>query len=87
MSSKYASDKNICKQRQLCRLVYRLCIYYIHMNEGGFFVVDLQGYSIFQLKLGGDVNENVEQIQACREALSPEDVLIGDANGGLISIS
>lgn len=40
-----------------------------------------QGYSIFQLKLGGDVTENVEQIQACREALAPEDVLIGDANG------
>ena len=53
---------------------------------GVFFFV-LQGYSIFQLKLGGDVNENVEQIQACREALAPEDVLIGDANGGLISIS
>ena len=28
------------------------------------------------------MSENVEQIQACREALAPDDVLIGDANGG-----
>ena len=28
------------------------------------------------------MTENVEQIQACRDALAPEDVLIGDANGG-----
>ena len=46
------------------------------------FFCSFQGYSIFQLKLGGDVTENVEQIQACRDALAPEDVLIGDANGG-----
>ena len=28
------------------------------------------------------MTENVEQIQTCRDALAPEDVLIGDANGG-----
>ena len=42
----------------------------------------IQGYRIFQLKLGGDLNQNVDQIRACRSVMDSKDTLIGDANGG-----
>ena len=42
----------------------------------------IQGYRIFQLKLGGDLNQNVDQIRACRNVMDSKDTLIGDANGG-----
>jgi len=41
-----------------------------------------QGYTRFQLKLGGDPNLDILRIKACRQVLQPEDVLIGDANTG-----
>ena len=41
-----------------------------------------KGYKIFQLKLGRDLSENVKQIRACKEAMEPQDILIGDPKGG-----
>ena len=41
-----------------------------------------QGYTRFQLKLGGDPHEDIERIHVCHAVLSPGDVLIGDANTG-----
>ena len=41
-----------------------------------------QGYTRFQLKLGGDSHEDIERIHVCHAVLSPGDVLIGDANTG-----
>lgn len=41
-----------------------------------------QGYTRFQLKLGGDFTEDIERIKACHAILGPKDVLIGDANTG-----
>ena len=47
-----------------------------------FMCLPIQGYRIFQLKLGGDLNQNVDQIRACRSVMDSKDTLIGDANGG-----
>jgi cis-L-3-hydroxyproline dehydratase len=41
-----------------------------------------QGYRRFQLKVGGDANEDIERIRAVREVLEPEDKLVADANTG-----
>jgi len=41
-----------------------------------------EGYKRFQLKLGGDPNEDIERIKACRAVMDPEDVLVGDSNTG-----
>ena len=41
-----------------------------------------EGYRKFQLKVGGDANEDIDRIIAAREVLSPEDILIADANTG-----
>ena len=41
-----------------------------------------EGYRRFQLKVGGDPNEDIERIRAVREVLNPEDKLIADANTG-----
>jgi cis-L-3-hydroxyproline dehydratase len=41
-----------------------------------------EGYSKFQLKVGGDADVDIERIRACRQALQPGDVLIADANTG-----
>lgn len=41
-----------------------------------------EGYTKFQLKLGGNVDEDIESIRRTREALDPSDVLICDANCG-----
>ena len=42
----------------------------------------MQGYSRFQLKLGGDYLDDIERIKTCHAILSKNDVLIGDANTG-----
>lgn len=41
-----------------------------------------EGYSRFQLKVGGDPNEDIERIRAVRGVLSPSDTLVADANTG-----
>lgn len=41
-----------------------------------------QGYRRFQLKVGGDPNDDIERIRAVREILGPEDKLVADANTG-----
>ncbi len=41
-----------------------------------------EGYTKFQLKVGGDANTDIERIRACRAALEQSDVLIADANTG-----
>src|SRR5262245_41274793 len=41
-----------------------------------------EGYRRFQLKVGGDPEVDVARIRAVRGVLSPEDVLIADANTG-----
>ncbi|NNE67207.1 MAG: mandelate racemase/muconate lactonizing enzyme family protein [Pyrinomonadaceae bacterium] len=41
-----------------------------------------EGYTKFQLKVGGDPNEDIERIRACREILDASDQLVADANCG-----
>lgn len=41
-----------------------------------------EGYSRFQLKVGGDPNEDIERIRAVRAILDPSDILVADANTG-----
>lgn len=41
-----------------------------------------EGYTRFQLKVGGDPDEDIERIRAAREVLGPTDRLIADANTG-----
>ncbi|MBK8158812.1 MAG: mandelate racemase/muconate lactonizing enzyme family protein [Rhodospirillaceae bacterium] len=41
-----------------------------------------EGYSKFQLKVGGDPDTDIERIEACADELEPGDVLIADANTG-----
>jgi L-alanine-DL-glutamate epimerase-like enolase superfamily enzyme len=41
-----------------------------------------QGYTKFQLKVGGDANTDIERIRACRAVLAPTDILIADSNTG-----
>jgi L-alanine-DL-glutamate epimerase-like enolase superfamily enzyme len=41
-----------------------------------------QGYRKFQLKVGGDVETDIERIRATRRKLRPGDVLVADANTG-----
>lgn len=40
------------------------------------------GYRRFQLKVGGDANEDIERIRAARQVLEPGDKLVADANTG-----
>ncbi|MBM3972386.1 MAG: mandelate racemase/muconate lactonizing enzyme family protein [Planctomycetes bacterium] len=40
------------------------------------------GYSRFQLKVGGDPDQDIERIQQVREILQPTDRLVADANTG-----
>ena len=40
------------------------------------------GYRRFQLKVGGDADEDIERIRACRQILEPSDRLVADANTG-----
>jgi cis-L-3-hydroxyproline dehydratase len=41
-----------------------------------------EGYTKFQLKVGGEVETDIARIHACRAVLAPSDVLIADANTG-----
>ena len=41
-----------------------------------------QGYRRFQLKVGGNANEDIARIRQCREVLEPDDILVADANTG-----
>lgn len=41
-----------------------------------------QGYRRFQLKVGGDANEDIARIRAARDVLEPSDKLVADANTG-----
>jgi len=41
-----------------------------------------EGYTKFQLKVGGDPNVDIERIRACRAVLEPMDILVADANTG-----
>lgn len=41
-----------------------------------------EGYAKFQLKVGGDANEDIERIRATRAVLGPGDILVADANTG-----
>jgi L-alanine-DL-glutamate epimerase-like enolase superfamily enzyme len=41
-----------------------------------------EGYRRFQLKVGGDPQEDIERILAVRAVLDPEDKLVADANTG-----
>jgi L-alanine-DL-glutamate epimerase-like enolase superfamily enzyme len=41
-----------------------------------------EGYTKFQLKVGGDPNDDIERIRACRAILKPTDILVADANTG-----
>jgi len=41
-----------------------------------------EGYTKFQLKVGGAANDDIERIQATRAVLRPSDLLVADANTG-----
>lgn len=41
-----------------------------------------EGYTKFQLKVGGDATEDIERIHATRAILKPSDILVADANTG-----
>jgi len=41
-----------------------------------------EGYRRFQLKVGGDPNEDIQRIHQAREVLEPTDKLVADANTG-----
>jgi len=41
-----------------------------------------EGYRIFQLKVGGKVDKDIARIKACLDVLSPDELLIADANTG-----
>ncbi|MFQ5675269.1 MAG: cis-3-hydroxy-L-proline dehydratase [bacterium] len=43
-----------------------------------------EGYRRFQLKVGGDPDEDIQRIKASLKALKPGDVLVADANTGWI---
>lgn len=44
-----------------------------------------EGYTKFQLKVGGDPREDIARIRACAGRLSPGEVLVADANTGWLS--
>jgi L-alanine-DL-glutamate epimerase-like enolase superfamily enzyme len=41
-----------------------------------------EGYTKFQLKVGGNTDDDIARIRACREILQPTDILVADANTG-----
>lgn len=41
-----------------------------------------EGYTKFQLKVGGDPSDDIARIRACRAILEPTDILVADANTG-----
>lgn len=44
-----------------------------------------EGYTKFQLKLGGNPEEDIQRLRLSRDVLDPTDVLVGDANTGWLS--
>lgn len=44
-----------------------------------------RGYRRFQLKVGGDANEDIDRIRQCRSVLQGDDILVADANTGWLS--
>jgi len=40
------------------------------------------GYTKFQLKVGGDADLDIQRIRECRNILDPKDILVADANTG-----
>lgn len=46
-----------------------------------------EGYRRFQLKVGGDPNEDIQRIKKVLEVLKPGDILVADANTGWIPYS
>ena len=43
----------------------------------------MDGYRLFQCKIGSNPEENAKCVKACREVLDTEDILAVDANGGI----
>jgi L-alanine-DL-glutamate epimerase-like enolase superfamily enzyme len=41
-----------------------------------------EGYTKFQLKVGGDADQDIQRIRDCRAILDPSDLLVADANTG-----
>ena len=41
-----------------------------------------EGYTKFQLKVGGNADDDIARIEACRDILKPTDILVADANPG-----
>jgi L-alanine-DL-glutamate epimerase-like enolase superfamily enzyme len=41
-----------------------------------------EGYTKFQLKVGGNADTDIDRIEACRDILSTSDILVADANTG-----
>ena len=41
-----------------------------------------EGYTKFQLKVGGDASDDIERIRVARSVLKPSDLLVADANTG-----
>ncbi|HEY4201996.1 MAG TPA: cis-3-hydroxy-L-proline dehydratase [Devosiaceae bacterium] len=41
-----------------------------------------EGYTKFQLKVGGNADDDIARIKACRQILQPGDILVADANTG-----
>lgn len=41
-----------------------------------------EGYTKFQLKVGGDANDDIDRIHATRDVLKPSNILVADANTG-----
>ena len=44
-----------------------------------------EGYRIFQLKVGGDPDDDIERIKSALSVISPGDVLVADANRGWLA--
>jgi cis-L-3-hydroxyproline dehydratase len=42
----------------------------------------VEGYTKFQLKVGGDADQDIARIRECRAILDPSDLLVADANTG-----
>jgi len=42
----------------------------------------LKGYTRFQLKLGGNLSDDIDRLRLSRQVLGVNDILVGDANTG-----
>ncbi len=61
------------REDKRCRLVKHKFYVWFHFSDG---------YRKFQLKLGGDPDEDIARFRLIREALDKECVIVGDANTG-----